>query len=87
MEDNDESSVANLVSTKDSEENNTKSDSMSIYANTLSVYILTVVSDLDEEISGDSKTITFDAGTGGFIVNNDDIVLYADEIDIDSIYT
>jgi hypothetical protein len=47
---------------------------MSIYANTLSVYILTVVSDLDEE-SEDAETIKFDAGYGGFIVENEDIVL------------
>jgi hypothetical protein len=53
----------------------TKPDSMSIYANTLSVYILTIVSDLDEEVSGNSKTIIFDTGTGSFIVNNDDIIL------------
>jgi hypothetical protein len=64
MEDNDETSVANLVSTKNSAWNNTKSDYMNIYANTLSVYILTVVSDLDEEVSENNKTVTFDAGTG-----------------------
>lgn len=87
MEDNDEISVANLVSTKDSEWNSTKSDSMSIYANTLSVYILTIVSDLDEEVSENNKTITFDAGTGGFIVNNDDIILSSTETNIDTIYT
>ena len=87
MEDNDEISVANLVSTKDSEWNSTKSDSMSIYANTLSVYILTIVSDLDEEVSENNKTITFDAGTGGFIVNNDDIILSSTETNIDAVYT
>jgi hypothetical protein len=57
MEDNQETSVANLVGVNE----NTKSDSMSIYANTLSVYILTVVSDLDEDLTGDNKTIRFDA--------------------------
>lgn len=87
MEDNDETSVANLVSTKDSGWSNTKSDSMSIYANTLSVYILTIVSNLDEEISENNKTITFDAGTSGFIVNNDDIILSSTETNIDTIYT
>ena len=87
MEDNDETSVANLVSTKDSGWNNTKSDSMSIYANTLSVYILTIVSELDEEVSESNKTITFDTGTGGFIVNNDDIILSSAETNIDDIYT
>jgi hypothetical protein len=63
MEDKEEVSVANLVGIKDLEEinKNTKSDSMSIYANTLSVYILTVVSDLDENLTGNNKTITFDA--------------------------
>jgi hypothetical protein len=65
MEDNNDSSIANLVSAKNSEQlnNNAKPDSMSIYANTLSVYILTIVSDLDEEITQDNKTITFDAGS------------------------
>jgi hypothetical protein len=54
-----------LVSVKDSENINkdTKSDSMSIYANTLSVYILTIVSDLDEDVLENSRTITFDAGS------------------------
>jgi hypothetical protein len=47
---------------------------MNIYANTLSVYILTVVSDFDEESEG-TETIKFDAGYGGFIVENEDIVL------------
>lgn len=89
MEDNDETSVANLVSVKNPEESvqNTKSDSMSIYANTLSVYILTIVSDLDEEASENSKTVTFDAGYGGFIVTNDDIILSSTWANIDSTYT
>jgi len=52
----------------------TKSDSMSIYANTLSVYILTIVSDLDEDVLENSRTITFDAGSG-YIVDSNDIVL------------
>jgi hypothetical protein len=70
MEDNQETSVANLVGINE----NIKSDSMSIYANTLSVYILTVVSDLDEDLTGSNKTITFDAGNG-FIINDENIVL------------
>jgi hypothetical protein len=73
MEDNDYTSYATLVDVKNSEETKkTKSDSIGIYANALSVYILTVVSDLDEE---NGSTITFDAGTGGFIVENENIVL------------
>ena len=87
MEDNDETSVANLVSVEDFEWNSIKPDSMSIYANTLSVYILTIVSDLDEEVSGNSKTITFDTGTGSFIVNNDDIILSSTWMEIDATYT
>jgi hypothetical protein len=65
MEDNGETS-ANLVSIKDEEKSkeNNKSDSMSFYANTLSVYILTIVSDLDEEPSEDNETIKLDAGYG-----------------------
>jgi hypothetical protein len=47
---------------------------MIIYANTLAVYILTVVSDLDEDLTGSNKTITFDAGNG-FIINDENIVL------------
>jgi len=86
MEDNDETSVANLVSTKDSGWNSTKSDSMNIYANTLSVYILTVVSDFDEESEG-TETIKFDAGYGGFIVENEDIVLASTWTEIDAVYT
>lgn len=73
MEEDNYTSYANLVSVQDSEETKkTKSDSIGIYANALSVYILTVVSDLDEE---NGSTITFDAGTGGFIVENENIVL------------
>ena len=87
MEDNDETSVANLVSVENPEWDSTKPDSMSIYANTLSVYILTIVSDLDEEVSGNSKTITFDTGTGSFIVNNDDIILSSTWMEIDATYT
>jgi len=76
MEDNDYTSYATLVDVKNSEETKkTKSDSIGIYANALSVYILTVVSDLDEE---NGSTITFDAGTGGFIVENENIVLESD---------
>ena len=71
MEENDVTSIANLVGVKE----DTKSDSMSIYANTLSVYILTIVSDLDEEVLENSRTITFDAGDWGFIVDNEDIIL------------
>ena len=84
MEDNNETSVANLVSIKDE---NTKSDSIGIYANNLSVYILTIVSDLDESTSENNRTIEFDAGTGGFIVDNDEILLYSSWIDIDSMCT
>lgn len=89
MEDNDDVSVANLVSVKDLEgtRENTKSDSMSIYANTLSVYILTIVSDLDEDTLENNDTITIDAGYGGFIVSDENIVLSATWIDIDSTYT
>ena len=73
MEEDNYTSYANLVSVQDSEETKkTKSDSIGLYANALSVYILTVVSDLDEE---NGSTITFDAGTGGFIVENENIVL------------
>lgn len=88
MEDTNESSIANLVSVKDwdGKLGNIKSDSMSIYANTLSVYILTVVSDLDEE-SEDAETIKFDAGYGGFIVENEDIVLSYTWTEIDAVYT
>ena len=77
MEDSDSTSFANLVSIKDWEEakENTKSDSIGIYANTLSVYILTIVSDLDDEVSKDNQTIMFDAGTGWFIVEDENIVL------------
>lgn len=76
MEDNDYTSYATLVDVKDSEETKkTKSDSIGIYANALSVYILTVVSDLDEESSQNNKIMMFDAGTGGFIVENESIVL------------
>lgn len=83
MEDNQETSVANLVGVNE----NTKSDSMSIYANTLSVYILTVVSDLDEDLTGDNKTIRFDAWINGFITNNENIVISSTWTDIDAIYT
>ena len=82
MEDNQETSVANLVGINE----NIKSDSMSIYANTLSVYILTVVSDLDEDLTGSNKTITFDAGNG-FIINDENIVLSSTWTDIDATYT
>lgn len=88
MEDNGETS-ANLVSIKDgkkSRENN-KSDSMSFYANTLSVYILTIVSDLDKEPAEDNETIKLDAGYGWFIVDSDDIILSSSWTDIESIYT
>lgn len=89
MEDNNDSSIANLVSAKNSEQlnNNTKPDSMSIYANTLSVYILTIVSDLDEEITQDNKTITFDAGSWGFIIDQEYILLSSIETDHNSTYT
>lgn len=82
MEDNQETSVANLVGINE----NIKSDSMSIYANTLSVYILTVVSDLDEDLTGSNKTITFDAGNG-FIINDENIILSSTWTDIDATYT
>ena len=82
MEDNQETFVANLVGVNE----NTKSDSMSIYANTLSVYILTVVSDLDEDLTGNNKTITFDAGNG-FIINDENIVLSSTWTDIDATHT
>ena len=76
MEDNDYTSYANLVDVKDSAETKkTKSDSIGIYANALSVYILTVVSDLDDEGSQDNRTIMFNAGSGGFIVEDENIVL------------
>ena len=76
IEDKEDISVANLISVKDSEDKrNTKSDSMSIYANTLSVYILTIVSELDEEFTGENKTIRLDAGSGGFIVSDESIIL------------
>ena len=68
MEDKQETSTANLVGIKGFEEikNNSKTDSLSINANTLSVYILTIVSDLeDEDITENSKTITLDAGASG----------------------
>jgi hypothetical protein len=48
---------------------------MNIYANTLSVYILTIVSDLEEDTSGNNSTIKLDAGYGGFITPNENIVL------------
>jgi hypothetical protein len=76
MEDNDYTSYATLVDVKNSEETKkTKSDSIGIYANALSVYILTVVSDLDEESSQNNRTMMFDSGTGGFIVEDENIVL------------
>jgi len=89
MEDNDDTSIANLVSTKSSKDisKNNKSDSISIYANTLSVYILTIVSDLEEETSSNSGTVKFDAGYGGFIVNSNDIILSSSRIDADVTYT
>lgn len=89
IEDNDDTSTANLVSVKDSENINkdTKSDSMSIYANTLSVYILTIVSDLDEDVLENSRTITFDAGSGWYIVDSNDIVLSSTWIDTNAKYT
>ena len=88
MEDNGETS-ANLVSIKDEEKSkeNNKSDSMSFYANTLSVYILTIVSDLDEEPLEDNETIKLDTGYEWFIVDNDDIILSSSWADIESIYT
>ena len=60
---------------------------MSIYANTLSVYILTVVSDLDEDLTENNKTITFDAWTNWFITNNENIVISSTWTDIDATYT
>lgn len=76
MEDNDYTSYATLVDVKNSEETKkTKSDSIGIYANALSVYILTVVSDLDEESSQNNRIMMFDSGTGGFIVEDENIVL------------
>lgn len=88
MEDNNDISIANLVEKKDIERHkNTKSDSMSFYANTLSVYILTIVSDLDEEPSKDNETIKLDAGYGWFIVDNDNIILSSSWTDSESIYT
>ena len=88
MEENDETSIANLVGIKDSEETktDTKPDSISIYANTLSVYILTIVSDLDEDVSDNNRTITFDAGYGGFLIENENIIL-SSAWNIDSTYT
>ncbi len=74
MEENDETSIANLVKTEDSKEK-TKSDSIGIYANTLSVYILTIVSDLEEEIPENNKTITIDTSTWWFIKADDNIIL------------
>lgn len=89
MEDHDDTSVANLVSVKDSEDTNknTKSDSMSIYANALSIYILTVVSGLDEDISDDNEKISFDAGYGWFITLGDGIILSSTWTEIDATYT
>jgi hypothetical protein len=60
MEETDYTSFANLVEVKGYKEKkeSTKSDSIDIYANTLSVYILTIVSDLNEE---NGNTIMFDA--------------------------
>ena len=74
IEDHDDMSIANLAGTEDSQDTkNTKSDSIDIYANALSVYILTIVSDLDGDISQNNNTITFDAGTWGFIIEDDNI--------------
>ena len=89
MEDNDDTSVANLVSVKGSEDmdKNTKSDSMSIYANALSIYILTVVSDLDEDISEENEKISFDAGYGWFIALSDEIVLSSTWTEPNATYT
>ena len=77
MEEDNETSIANLVDAKKSQETkkDSTSDSIGIYANTLSVYILTVVSNLDESVSQDNKAIIFDAGTGWFIVDEENIVL------------
>ena len=74
MEENDETSIANLVKTEDSKEK-TKSDTIGIYANTLSVYILTIVSDLEEETPENNKTITIDTSTWWFIKADDNIIL------------
>lgn len=70
MVENDETSIANLVGSENSEQidYDTKSDSIGIYADELSVYILTVVSDLDEE--NGEQTITFDVGSWEIISNN-----------------
>lgn len=74
MVESDETSIANLVWVKNTEETNynTKSDSIGIYANELSVYILTVVSDLEDNDS--NQTITFDVGSGE-IITNDNILI------------
>ena len=75
IEDHEDMSIANLAGIENFQNTkNNKSDSIDIYANTLSVYILTIVSDLDEDASQNNNTITFDAGTGGFIVD-DNIIL------------
>lgn len=78
MEDNDDTSIASLVNSNFPEKNtkNSKSDSIGIYANALSVYILTIVSDLDEEISQYNKTITLDTGIWE-IIPDDNIVLFS----------
>ena len=89
MEDDNETSVANLVSVKSSEEikEDTKSESMSIYANTLSVYILTIVSDLDADVSENNETITLDTGYGWFIVDDENIMLSTTWTEVDATYT
>lgn len=91
IEDHEDVSVANLAGIENSQNTkNNKSDSIDIYANTLSVYILTVVSDLDEDISQNDNTIMFDAGTGGFIIDDNIILtewLYSECITNNCIYT
>jgi len=74
MEETDYTSFANLVEVKGYKEKkeSTKSDSIDIYANTLSVYILTIVSDLNEE---NGNTIMFDASAWGFILDDENIIL------------
>ena len=74
MVENDETSIANLVGLENSEQINydTKSDSIGIYADELSVYILTVVSDLDEE--NNEQTITFNVGSWEIVPSNNILI-------------
>ena len=81
IEDHEDMSIANLAGIEDPQNTkNNKSDSIDIYANALSVYILTVVSELDEDISQNNNTITFDAGTWGFIIEDNNITLSSEWI-------